>query len=376
MAANLVSYVMQLLTPDMIGRMAAALGLNRDDAQTGIGAAVPALLAAFSSAAAKPGGAQNLVDSVKRQSGVLDNLAGMIGGGGQSSLIEKGTGMLGSLLGGQDQSALAGAIGKYAGLGQNASSSLLGMLAPLVMGAIGKQIGTGNLDANSVTGLLTSQKDQIAQALPSGMSRLLGGTGLLDSVTGAAGSAAAAAGQAGRAAAAATGQYASAAGRAAATGSAVPTWIYWVIPLALIAGLAWYLLGDRIDQVAQQEPAPAPSIVVGGVDIGKQVNDSLGQVRTSLAGVTDAASARAALPRLQAATAQIDKVGTMVGQLPAEQRQVVGGVVASAMVTIDQMINKVLAIPGIGDVLKPTADNLRTKLAALSGQPSTVGTGR
>src|SRR5262245_47173432 len=245
MATNLVSYVMQFLTPDMIGRIAAALGLDRGDAQTGIGAAVPALLAAFGSAADRPGGAQRLVDSARQQSGVLDNLAGTIGGSGQSSLIERGTSMLSSVLGSQEQSGLSGAISRYAGLGQNASTSLLGMLAPLVMGAIGKQLGPRNLDASSLTGLFASQKDQIAQALPSGMSRMLAGTGMLDSLAGANGSAAAAgAGQAGRAATA-TGQYAQYASSAARSG--VPTWIYWAIPLAVIAGLLWYLLADRID---------------------------------------------------------------------------------------------------------------------------------
>ena len=117
MATNLISLVMQFLTPDMIGRISAALGLDRSNAQTAIGAAVPALLAGFSGAAAKPGGAQNLVDAIKQQSGVLDGFASMIGGGGQSSFIDKGSRLLTTLLGGQDQSALAGAVAKFSGLG-------------------------------------------------------------------------------------------------------------------------------------------------------------------------------------------------------------------------------------------------------------------
>ena len=44
MAINLVSLVMQFLTPDMIGRIASALGLDRNNTQTAIGAAVPGLL--------------------------------------------------------------------------------------------------------------------------------------------------------------------------------------------------------------------------------------------------------------------------------------------------------------------------------------------
>ena len=45
MAVNLVSLIMQFLTPDMIGRIASALGLDRNNTQTAIGAAVPGLLA-------------------------------------------------------------------------------------------------------------------------------------------------------------------------------------------------------------------------------------------------------------------------------------------------------------------------------------------
>src|SRR5262245_41672892 len=153
MATNLVSYVMQFLTPDMITRIAAALGLGRNDVQSGVNAAVPALLAALGGIAAKPGGAQNLLDAIKQQSGAVDGFAGMIGAGKQAPLVEKGSSLLTSLLGSYDQSALIGAVGKFGGLGQNGATSLLGMLTPVVMGLVGKQLGP-RPDLNSLTGLL------------------------------------------------------------------------------------------------------------------------------------------------------------------------------------------------------------------------------
>jgi hypothetical protein len=94
MAVNLVSLIMQFLTPDMIGRIASALGLDRNNTQTAIGAAVPGLLAGLSGVAAQPGGAQKLVDAVKQQTDTLGNYASMIGGASQSSLIEKGSQIL------------------------------------------------------------------------------------------------------------------------------------------------------------------------------------------------------------------------------------------------------------------------------------------
>ena len=46
------------------------------------------------------------------------------------------------------------------------------------------------------------------------------------------------------------------------------------------------------------------------------------------------------------------------------------------MPAINRLTDKVLDIPGVGDVLRPTIDPVKTTLADLSGQPSTVGSGR
>ena len=110
MATNLVSYIMQFLTPDLIGRIATALGLGRNETQTGVSAAVPALLAAISGVAAKPGGAQNLVDTIKQQSGVLDGFAGMIGGPIMMALLTSG----------QTDLVIAGAVAILRGIARGA----------------------------------------------------------------------------------------------------------------------------------------------------------------------------------------------------------------------------------------------------------------
>jgi hypothetical protein len=388
MATNLVSYMMQFLTPDMTGRIAGALGLNRNDAQSGVSAVVPALLAAFSGLADKPGGAQSLVNTIKQQSGVLDNFASMIGGNNLSSFIERGSSLLTSLLGSHDQSALTGAVARFAGLGQNKASSLLGMLTPVVMGLIGRQIGTRGVDIGSLTGLLASQKEQIAQALPNGMGELLDRTGLssgLESATA----------QARRATTAAPGQFTQytspprePASRDTTFGSL--NWAYWAIPLVVLGGLLQYLFGPaqhQQERVSQQAPTPEASIpnqatipnqnvIVGGVDVKNTIGDSITDLRTSLQGVTDVASAQAALPKLEAAKTRIDKMTNLVGQLTPDQRKVVAAMVAPAMPVINRLTDKVLDIPGVGDVLRPTIDPVKTKLADLSGQPSTVGSGR
>jgi hypothetical protein len=365
MAINLVSLVMQFLTPDMIGRIASALGLDRNNAQTAIGAAVPGLLAGLSGVATQPGGAQKVADAARQQTGALGNFASMLGTGAQSSLVEKGSQMLSSLLGGGDQTALAGAVGKYAGLGQNASGSLLGMLAPVVMGTIAKEQGPRSLDAGGISSLLASQKDSIVAALPSGFGNMLSGTALLDSLGGVARTATAAGSDAARAPATAV-RTVGDTGRRAAESSPSLNWLYWLIPaLAILALLIWLFAGPA-EQAVQQGATTAQSLTVGGLDVGKQVTDSIANLRTTLGGITDPASAQAALPKLREVAAQIDKVGGVVGQLSAEQRTLLAGLVNPVMPTLNQLFDKVLAIPGVAELLKPTIDALKAKLATLA----------
>jgi len=72
------------------------------------------------------------------------------------------------------------------------------------------------------------------------------------------------------------------------------------------------------------------------------------------------------LPRLQTATAQIDRVSGMVGQLSDGQRKVLAGLINPMMSTLNQLFDKVLAIPGVAEVIKPTIDTLKVKLATLT----------
>src|SRR5262249_41339708 len=360
MATNLVSLIMQFLTPDMIGRIASALGLDRTNTQTAIGAAVPGLLAGLCGVATQPGGAQKLVEAARQQTGALGGFANMIGASGQSSLIEKGSQILSSLLGGRDQTALAGAVGKYAGLGQSASGSLLGMLAPIVMGTTGQQQGTRALDAGAVTSLLPSQKDNIAAALPAGFANLLGGTALLDSLGGAARTATAAASQTARVTTPAARAIGDTGQRAAGC-------------LAQLALLAHPASSDR---------RPAHLFLC-------QARGASGSAEHTYHPESDGRRARywqagygqhhqpahcprrhprrrrcgSGIAKLQEVTAQIDKVDGLLGQLSPEQRKVLAGMVNPLMPPLNQLFDKVLAIPGVAELLKPTIDALRAELA-------------
>jgi len=367
MATNLVSLVMQFLTPDTVGRIATALGFDRNKVQSAISGAVPALLAAFNDVAAQPGGPQKLADAARQQTGSLESLASVLAAGGQSSLVDKGSQLLSSLVSGQNQNALIGAITKFTGLGQGASGSLLGMLAPIVMGTIGKhQSAAGALNANGIANLFASQKDNIAAALPSGFGNLLSGTGLLNSLGDAARTATAAGSEAARAATSAARTVSQSGQRAASTAAATSSnWLYWLVPIAAAAALLLYFAVRPTEQVVQQGMNQAQNLMIGS-DIGKQITNNIASVRSTLDGITDVASAQAALPKLQEVTAQIDKTDGAVGQLTAEQRKAIAAVINPLMPAVNQLCDKVLAIPGVAEVLKPSVDTLKAKLTAFA----------
>ncbi len=231
------------------------------------------------------------------------------------------------------------------------------MLAPAVLGLLGKQQAAQGLDASGLAQLLASQKSNISAALPAGFSDLLGAAGLPGFAA------------AGAQAARATQSTVSQASRAAPS-SAFPSWATWVIPLLVAAAIAWWFLGHRGTEVAEQAKTPAEQAVqtlsVGGVDLGSTLQTTFGNLKTTLQGISDAASAQAALPKLQGAASDFDKVGGLSGQLPAAGKTALAALVTAARPSIEELFNKVLALPGVAPIAKPAIDDLRAKLDALS----------
>ena len=178
---NIVSTIMQMLAPVIINKIAASLGVNQGLAGKAIAVIVPAILAGLAGKAATSAGAQDLSATLGRQDpNILGELGKMIGAPGQQSFTDKGNSLFGSLLGGSSKNALADAIGKFSGLSGGQSSSLMGMLAPVVLGGLAKQQKASNLDASGLANMLAGQKNNIAAAMPAGFSDLLAGSGLME----------------------------------------------------------------------------------------------------------------------------------------------------------------------------------------------------
>ena len=140
MATNLVSSIMQFLTPDMVAKIARTLGIDPDVAQKVVSAAVPAILASFAGLAAKPAGAQQLSETLEQQRpDMLSQITGAIGGPDQKAIADTGSSLLSTLLGGSGLNGLVSAVSNFAGINQSAGKTVLGLIAPMVAAAVWTQ---------------------------------------------------------------------------------------------------------------------------------------------------------------------------------------------------------------------------------------------
>ena len=166
MAINLVSLVSQFLTPQLVGSLARAVGVNEAVAQKLVAAAVPAILAALGTAAAAPGGAQKVSDAISNSDpDLLTKLSGAVAGG-NTQLLNEGANLLSGLLGGGGLASLAGALSQYSGAPQAAAQPLIGAVTHAVVGTIGQQDPSNWSDPSAILSMFNSQKSAISAALP------------------------------------------------------------------------------------------------------------------------------------------------------------------------------------------------------------------
>lgn len=160
------------------------------------------------------------------------------------------------------------------------------------------------------------------------------------------------------------------------------SWPYWLLPLAALAGLGWYLMsGDPWRRQAADAPTTPlvgtdrdrgtarPSLVVGSVDIGRQTMTSADALGSVLQGIKDRASASAALPKLQEAAKELDRMAAMSGQLSQEARTALAGTTASALSKLNTALDTAAAMPGVAPLLQPTLDQMRGRIDMIAMAP-------
>src|SRR5262245_36775591 len=161
MAGNLVSQILQAIKPEIISRIASALGIKATDVQEALAGSVPAILAVLVGVVSTPVGPRRFIDAATQLAGT--SALNTLRAGSVNSVADKGQGVLSSLIGGSSLETVTAAISKFTGLDQGKASSLVGLVAPFILNGIRQE--AGGLDAGKITNLLLSQKDSIAASL-------------------------------------------------------------------------------------------------------------------------------------------------------------------------------------------------------------------
>ncbi|MGB7181655.1 MAG: DUF937 domain-containing protein [Burkholderiaceae bacterium] len=365
MAINLLEMLQGSIGNDVIGQIGGLLGEDEKKTGSAVGAALPSILGGLMNQASTPAGAQSVFDSSKNfDGGMLDNLAGTLGGGGHSSLIETGTSLLGSIFGG-NQSGLIGSIARMAGIGQGSAGSLLGLLAPIVMSAISKVSASNNFDASTMAGMLASQKDHVASAIPADLAKEIGLSDLLskgiDGVRDAAGNVAGAASNAAGSISAAADRAAGAATDTARSGGGL---IGKLLPLVILAAIAWFAYQFFAGSEPTMPDKPAMPAISGVEEIGSKVTTAMGDMTTAIGGIKDADSATAALDQLKGASEGLG--GLSLDSLPDAVKGPLAGIVAPLLEKLQSVLETAYAIPGVKDIIEPVIGPVLEKLTALA----------
>lgn len=168
-----MSSIFDLLTQQVGGaaveQLTGQMGVDRSKAQTAVPAVMATLMGALAKNAGSTGGAEALSSALSRDhdGSILDNLSGFLGNASSGP----GEAILKHVLGG-NRANVESRLGQTTGLDASSVTSLLTMLAPVVLGALGKAQRSKGLDASGLASLLGNERDHMERSAPGGMGLL------------------------------------------------------------------------------------------------------------------------------------------------------------------------------------------------------------
>jgi hypothetical protein len=338
---NLVDTIKnELFSNGHLHELSSLIGAGEGATRTAIGAAVPAVLSAITNVASSGGGAQKVISALGRLDPETVSHPGHMLSGQADTVLEQGSGLLNSLLGGNTISGIVNALSRFSGIGGAAVQKLLGYLMPMILGGIAGRFTGRAASAQALTNLLADQKSAIANALPSGLS--------LKDVPGLASVESAAR------------------GAVDATTTAGSSLMKWALPLAAlvaIAWVAWWFLG--------RGESPVLNEATGGIDrLSTNLTGHFKSLTDTLTGINDAASAQLALPKLTELGAKLDGMKALVDKLPAAEKAKITDLIKPGLAKLEDQFAKLQWMPGVGDKIQPAVDGVMNKLASLGDLPA------
>jgi OmpA-OmpF porin, OOP family len=172
---SLMDAIKGYLTPDVVRSASTLVGESESSTRQTLNSAVPTVLSGLTSMASTPTGASSLATLI-RDGGfgsAVDNVSSLFSGGSATSgMLSVGSQLIGKIFGARS-SAVCDLLARSGGVSSASATSLLSLVAPLVMGVLGKRASAQGLDASGLANSLLAEKSDIAAAAPAGLSQLL-----------------------------------------------------------------------------------------------------------------------------------------------------------------------------------------------------------
>ena len=181
MAVNFLDSIKSYFTTEFTNQVSNSLDESGPGVAKAVSAIIPLGLAgALQKATSGNDGASSILSMAKEASGYMHltpNLSDLHND-------EKGSDLPDRIFG-DNISQVTSAISQFAGLKNTSASALITMTLPVIMGLLGKHADQNNLSATGLAGFLSSQRDNIIQAMPTALSSIAGkfGIGVIGSAT-------------------------------------------------------------------------------------------------------------------------------------------------------------------------------------------------
>jgi len=362
-----MNIISNAVSPNVLSQTASLLGSDQNTVKKALEGAVPGLMSVLLGATDKPNARQAFSTALSQQDpDFIDNIGSVLGKNPQN-IADKGGEMLSSIVGGGQMGVFSSKLKEITGLPAATAGTLTGLAGSLIMGGLGKAGKQNGLDANGVLNLLSSEKSDVATALPADFAETFRIAGLLDPDT------------------ADMAMSRESAARVAHADPVEPVghirdhiapapvkssiW-RWLVPLAVILGGLWLLsgmFGGSEEATMSTAPAPATeetasSLIVNGTDLGAEMTGALESLTGALANITDAGTATTALPDLNAIQERLTGIGALAADLPADASSALGTLVSNQIPGLEETITELMGNSAIADVIGPVLSTLTTAL--------------
>lgn len=330
---NLVEAIQQEISGPMLNKLSSMTGLGEAKTKSAVGAAVPVILSGLGKMAGMPGGAEKIAAMARKFTpGELSDIPDLTSTQA-GTILEEGKNAMTGLFGSDKLNLMMGILQKFLSTDPAVLKKLLSVLGPIIFGAMTKKFGVNGLTGSTVSALFEEQKGNIANAMPAGLS--------LDA-------------------------FPDFGKDAAASGSGL------LLPLVLLfavaAGVYWWFIVRPQQQGAADKGKNAPGIQAVLPEVTaftKGLDGVVGSLTETLNTVKDAATADAALPKLKDASQQAGGLKDLLDKVPGPGKAAAKAALDTGLGKLKVVIEKILALPGVGEKLKPILDEIVGKLTGL-----------